>query len=636
MSHNLLKHGKIDKVKFASNNPAYVFKVGAKEGKTFNYSNIRAISREYVKEMRKTGKQFKVTVATKYDDINKYRNGKSTDINEDPQIFHPNDEEYTEEEYNSYSNSKVTEFEIYFRQTSGGGGIDQHNDCLYYALVDSGVKLPSVINRQPKLKKHFGLARDDLFPINKLGELAVLIKYQIQMFGEDERVYGGDYKKIIQIKLAKNHYTFKRPDNIVIRGLSVKPKALVMVYDENYNTYSENGYKENNIEFVKDGISNLKFSSKHIFVKFTKNNLKTFFTKEELTENENRSLKELYERFIMVADELKEKTDGYINLYTSGTNFKQLSQHLWSKTLKFKYNTKPVNAIEKKFVKQTGGLIFCKGEYEGPCFEYDINSSYQYTSCLSSVMFPIDEPVYGIFDQSKYIKDGKEYYPFGFYIAEVKKTGNKDTDTLFRFDGTNNYTHIDLNRAKELNLEINHTENGEANCAIYNELITGKELFDEYYKKMFALQSNETLSKSSKNVIKRLRNVLWGSLCETNKGYAHPENGVTKFDDINNDILFMHPSKNAGETYEIVYVPKNKYYLHEFARIGPFLTANARNYLSRQVEKHNTDNNILLSHTDSIFSKTPLDIETGDKLGQFKLSKQGEIKIRNVIDKKWL
>ena len=87
----------------------------------------------------------------------------------------------------------------------------------------------------------------------------------------------------------------------------------------------------------------------------------------------------------------------------------------------------------------------------------------------SKQLFPIKE------GELKYINEFKsEFFEFGIYRAIISGTTKK-----FGFNPKNYYTHIDLTRAKELNLNIKLIVDSQPNFLHYSSFV---DLFDNSYQ----------------------------------------------------------------------------------------------------------------------------------------------------------
>jgi hypothetical protein len=258
-------------------------------------------------------------------------------------------------------------------------------------------------------------------------------------------------------------------------------------------------------------------------------------------------------------------------------------------------------------------------EYNGYVYEYDMNSAYQWILNRNNLGIPICAPEY------KHIDELNDVIEFGLYDCVIEKGNN-----YFTYTKNSIYTHMDLNRARQLNLTI--TMNEGINCLLYKKRIPAGHMFSNF---VHIFQDLDKVEKTDecKNMGKFIRNVLWGALCEKNKIVQYPnKDGVLETDSDNWDIVEY--SKNKKDNYECEYIPYEQPYIFNYARFGVFLVSYLRNHMSKLAEEHGT--NVVRCATDSIYSKVPLNLDIGADYGQFKLKKEGNINIKNKMVFKWV
>ena len=636
----VVRKGLIDKKKFQSKTNVYEISLQTKEGKTLSRNQINKISNAYLKKIRSTGNNYRVQLSIKYDDLPLFRQWKfgqsvTTSSKEQIKAYDPvvSESDNNIEEVQKLNTNKFRSFKIFFWQISKDGGCsdDSNNDCLFLALDMSHIKLPACINSATKLKKHFNLKRKERFPIDKLDELSDLIKYQIVLIGDEKHIYG-NYNKSIRIKLHDNHYTLQPSKNITeIRKYNYKPKSKIIVYDAEYNTYP---IIENSEKFIINQIYHPENCDHCLVLANDKN-------RDLLNVSKDASLEDIYNKFIIVADNIKEITNNKINLYVCGSYINNYLLDLFNKSLKVTYKTDEIDSMEAEFLNSGSGLLICNEEYEGYAYEYDMNMAYQSSMINNIFKIPLCKPEYEIFDQSKYIgRDNNQYYPYGLYKAIIHKSNHIEIDTFFTFRDNNKYTHIDLNLARDLGLKIEHIINGnECNCALYHDkqrYVIGQHLFENYINLISSSLENTKTLIESKNYLKKFRNLLHGLLCEKNKNVALPVDGCTKFEFENNDVEGI-TTHGEDETYKVVYTPQIQPFKHNYARLLPFLTSAVRARMSKIIKENVKFDNLIRSHTDSIFVKQPIDtLDMGDGVGQFKLKKEGNISVKNKLIYEWI
>lgn len=635
-SLKLLRSGRIEKIKNPSGkNNIFEFDFGSEKGLT--RKQIEMISNKYSKQIAKINPNFKVQVELRYDNEprgNNWFSGYHTDAGSKVKLYNPlesNSDRSEEYKERLLKTKKFTRFTILFYKTSVAGGCDEgFNDCLYLRLKELVEHMPREFASGRKMKEYFKLERNALIPIDKLNEVSNMIGMQIRLTGEQTAVYG-DFNKAICLRLSNNHYSNAPTENVTLKTVSLYSKKDFLIFTKDKETYSREGYKINQDAEISDAFIKTKFGKQYAPLY-----INTRTIEETLRMPYDSKLEDVYHRLNIIADNLMDITDGYIDLHKCNGKLKSYALQLFEESLRFYFKSDPIDEIESSFIHIGGGLMFSQ-EYEGYCYEYDLNQAYSKT-LTSQLNISLQKPEYEIFDQQKYIsKKGNEYYPYGLYKCRIIKSDDEETNKLFAFHPYNLYTHIDLILATQLNLKIIFDDT-QCNYARYDKKMQCKTLFYDFVSKLLEYEKHPKLLKESKPVLKHLRNVLWGALCEKNKQVSHPDasnNLIVDLEKWNVHHFYKNENDDGTITRKCEYTPKNQVYQHNFARIGAFITSTNRKMLSCIIQKVGK-NNIVRSHTDSIFSKIPLHFEDSDELGRFKLKTKGIIKINNTMSYEWI
>jgi hypothetical protein len=340
-------------------------------------------------------------------------------------------------------------------------------------------------------------------------------------------------------------------------------------------------------------------------------------------EHRYMTLQDIYEEYTRNAPIFKKISNDKINLYKTGA---------YSKTavkLFFDFNKceepEEITFDERDYIENcyNGALIY--GEpYLGTAYKYDICSQYPSIMRNEHMQFPIKAGKWLTLTNEQ-MKDAK-FYKYGIYRAKV--TG-KINAKLFRQNKKNFYTHIDLNRAIQLNYKIELIEDEKPNFLSYEgKLINGAKLFREVIDYLFQFKYQGYKD------IKKIINALWGALCQSNK--------IKLFTDEikeNRTILKMLPDGDdidacLNSKKYITLQPHERAYEYNYARIKPFLVAKGRYMISQIIEKNL--NNCVRVHTDGILLKHKIkDVTLGNNIGELKyegLSLDCQIYNSNIYD----
>jgi hypothetical protein len=114
----------------------------------------------------------------------------------------------------------------------------------------------------------------------------------------------------------------------------------------------------------------------------------------------------------------------------------------------------------------------------------------------------------------------------------------------------------------------------------------------------------------------------------------NPDNNILDMEKkIGYDIDDIVPQDNGFTKFGLYRV--NNIYPYPWARIGPFLTSYGASNLVKDIIKLDCADKIVRIHTDSIMLSEKLEnIELSDKLGGWKIEKEGNYKIKHVNDVK--
>ncbi len=495
--------------------------------------------------------------------------------------------------------SKAYELKFYVTYADMGFGEDKHNDCVYNCmkkiLCD---KMP--FDSPQELKEFLGLKRDDKIPFDCI---AIIDKYleenniqhKLRVKGDFVYQSGRKTNKIIPLIIINEHAILPKKkdecriyDKYFVSNCFYNDKKPII-----YTKYAKNKYA------CFDG-------EKHFFIDTTEfralnKNLVTYMVNHDMiTTDRDMPLTEAYDDYIQIANELKNITNGKINMYKTGS-YANTALKLFI-DLNPDIIPEPIKQYESIYINNASvGAIMYSVPYNGEAYMYDVVS--MYPSILRSEFFMVP------------IKKGEfmKLTTFGDYIKHgIYRCNIKGTHPLFRTNNKNLYTHIDLGMAKLYGLGIELIDDSEVNALIYKQetLVKASWLFGKYIDMVFPLKKQGI--KSAKNIL----NVLWGRLCQINElEHVIDMNDKQVFELYDNSALTSIIPIDDNERL-VKYVNVNRSFDTPFARMKPFLLAKAREKLGKLI--HKDIDNIVRIHTDGFISKCKLDIPIGDNIGDLK------------------
>lgn len=291
-----------------------------------------------------------------------------------------------------------------------------------------------------------------------------------------------------------------------------------------------------------------------------------------------------------------------------------------------KYSTHQLNSLEIEqityseciYMESTnnGGWMKLNESYKNETVEsygYDQTGFYPHLLGKSDFRFPIKKGNVYYIDSL----DFKNLY-FGIYKCTILST-NPEFGNFFTYSKNGYYTHTDILFAhqyrKKYNVTITLDLDSDDNCLLYEEsdLIDSKFLFNNWYTK---LSNAKSVYKKNK-VIKHLMSSLWGYLIKFDRTIcdedAFYELDISKMSDPSRTkykLLEVHDfadkSENGYRT-RYTYIKSNHAYKNNLARLKPFFTSFARNYMAKLLISEGLIDNFIRSHTDNIVLNIPHD-----------------------------
>lgn len=342
----------------------------------------------------------------------------------------------------------------------------------------------------------------------------------------------------------------------------------------------------------------------------------------DIHKNNNECIRE----YCNYATQIKKITNGVINFYITGTTTLAALKLFYALLGEDKYKKfQEVDDEEYKWLEAAsmGGLMYCEKGYEGPGYEYDVNSHYP---SIMQNMLPIP------FKKGSYqtISEFPKIIECGIYRCKITGNINK---YLFRLNNENYYVHTDICTARTLGYNIELINDGNYNALIYNkeDTFTGCSIFYKYVKYLYDLKEHyDKKNYYSLNLIfKLILNCLWGKLSESNIIQYKIKIGEDLKLRKGEDII----SVDFDGKYSIFTISKaGRYYAGDLPRIKPFLTSYGR-YFIRSKLKPFVDDCVRI-HTDGFILKNKhdelLDMKNCQKYKGMKYKDLGQIKIIHV------
>jgi hypothetical protein len=492
-------------------------------------------------------------------------------------------------------------------------GEDENNDCLFEAIKTAlrYYRLPIDLKTGEQFKSFLGLNRTDKVPLTIpiIQKLENKLKVNINVL--DFYTSSNKSNFYINLEVKDEHISLIKNNNkpaSLLSKIPMKKKQLVLFQDhEDHVELYDGEYKRvSHEEFRK--LSNFSFSGEYSYID-------TVYRKDE----NKMTLKEKYDYYL---DECEKLTNisTILDLSTCDYKPKNLALRLLHYNLLCFEEPEPMDSIEQQWIFKSfkGGLIFSQ-----PCalengYEYDINSAYPYMLCDSHFSFPIKK---GEFKKLDGLND--KFVSYGIYRAIIERDADYNKNKLFRFNNENYYNHLDIETARRLGLKISLIQDGQANALLYSKgRATGSQYFISTIHYLFQYKKTSPL-------IKMVVNSIWGALSQREKIEKTTFDKKINLND--EEIIAITP---FGNYEKVKYLKSGKYFRYNYGRIGCFLTSAVRKYMALQMIPYKE--HIFKCHTDSILSDIELPLNISDKIGEWKISNQGKVNIKNCRVAEWI
>lgn len=315
--------------------------------------------------------------------------------------------------------------------------------------------------------------------------------------------------------------------------------------------------------------------------------------------------------FLKWSDEIECIID-YKKYYNHGDAVQMTFKRYANRDLK-DIQLEPIHFTECYYMELTnnGGLIKLNPKYKNKTVQtygYDHAAFYPWLFANSDFKFPIKQGFAYHIDKLNY-----KNLDFGIYHVIIS-CSHPDFTRFFSFSSDHYYTHTDILLAykhrKQYNVKLELIVDCDENCLLYetSDIIDSKDWFGNWFERL-----NRAKQVYPKNkIIKHLMSSLWGHLAKFNRIFCDNEDEfneldiskmsdpeVTQYKLLNFSQFKTGPDPDDYRTrYE--YIDTNKPYSNDLARIKPFFTAYARNFIIDLLLSENIMDSVIRIHTDGI------------------------------------
>lgn len=494
--------------------------------------------------------------------------------------------------------------------------------CLYKSILFAfgGLQPNSTFWTNPlEMKKWCRTDAKEQIKPQKICELENRLKIVINITGDYEYTSIKLYAKRITLLYKNDHYSFVKNPRIngVLGKTWTQDLTLVWFYERDDHILTYDGTELNEDYTLDKATFNNRSSrgDKRIYKKFDIRDMtkemseKLRILRDEEADDEvqdeafEKCMVECYDEYMKNVNHLKEFD---IDLSQHGYSIKDTAISIFAGFAKAN-EFFPFNEEETKWYMSCKcfGLMYAE-PHEGHLFSLDINSYYPSIMRDKNFLIPMGNPEYKILEK---IDDA---VPFGIYRCVIS-----DADCrLFITNNKNYYTSTDVRSALKRKYKVELIQDGHPNHLFYGSenRESGYCLFRGFVDKLYHLKKKNPL-------VKKLLNILWGTLCQKEKIY---HNGFD-FSSIEELVENQHLPELINDTF----IETKPIYKLPYARVGIFLTALARNRLADVIA--DDVNDIKRIHTDGFYTtKIPEKVELSADIGKFKLECEGYMKVINM------
>lgn len=574
-------------------------------GKEFSKNEIKRLIESFQDKYKNKNLTLMIGVNTPFG----FRNSKQFNIHEEPSLV------------DDYEWDTTNSFIIYgWKTNDSSGGCGINNDCLFQCLLQicGYYRLPKNLKTDVDLKFALKLKPSDKIPISYLGQVEKLFKININISGDYIYTSSCKYHQTIHLTLINEHYELVKDNQKskdLLKHIPRREQKLITVLKEPDNVKCYDGEKIFHLTYEDYHDRLYDFNGEYVYL-------------EDLP-LEKKDFIEDYHLFLEECEKLKELTHGKIDLAKSGYKVSNEALKCVHFSLLSFNEPQEMSLLEQEWYYRCfkGGLIFCDNNKTiDYAYSYDKKSAYPCILSSDHFTFPVKE------GEFKLIHELPDVLNYGIYRCIIKPSGDEHLDKLFRFNTKNYYTHYDIQLARTLKLEIKLIQDEQANALVYvKDRGNGSMYFRQIVHSLYDLKTQSKLAK-------RILNAIWGALCQRNKIKITTKNEVN----LSNGQLLIEIKPIGNNRHKISYLNNGKFFKHKYARLGCFLTSAVRKHMADII--YPVREHVFKCHTDSILSDIKLhdnlqikNFLLGDRLGDFKLEKEGKCHIHHSSKKlEWL
>ena len=276
----------------------------SKFNKSYTKDDIKKVGLKISKKLSDYG--LEGTISTTLDFNGLIRSGLQSNINGDIKLFDPNNY-YNAANYDldHYTNCNSFNSVIFWVTASNHfveeGGNSSFNDCFWFCL-NNGIPQYNPWKKPEDLKKFLKIGRGDLIGLKHMEQIErEIAKVGINISGDCFYISKLGHLKNLNLVLKNNHYQINHGLNRKVKFCSYTDKTILL-----YNKTERIGFDGTNEIYVDEEYYDeiLNFKTEYMIVERTKFHL---------------SVSDEYEQYIKLINDLKNKSNGLINIYRTGT-----------------------------------------------------------------------------------------------------------------------------------------------------------------------------------------------------------------------------------------------------------------------------------------------------------------------------